>query len=426
MQKTPRIVFIGSRSIFVPLEAALRGRYAVVACASFAEVATRLAGGDCEAILVEAAFVPASADRFRNELGAIGIEVPVVLLTNDDERRSGDRAAALDECDRISLRGRSWEHIVGLVESSITIQSLHHENALLHTIMECALDCTIVVDRTGRIVMANNAVVLTFGYLKHELLGRHLRTLFPPEDSHEADQEMLEACKRGTEWWGEATARRKDGSGLLVRVALSFTHDSKGGPASGVLIARDVTDLQRQLGRLEHLSIVDDLTHIYNVRYFWSRLRYEFLRSKRYQQHLSCLMADLDHFKAVNDLYGHRVGDKVLQHVAEVMQKTTREVDILARYGGEEFALILPNTDLGGALVCAENVRRKVEESRLCADGADIHVTVSIGVAALEEGIEDEEVLLRRADTALIRAKREGRNKVCAWQFPEMITMGQP
>jgi len=192
-------------------------------------------------------------------------------------------------------------------------------------------------------------------------------------------------------------------------------------PVSVTLSLRDQTELERHYERLKDLSITDELTGMYNVRYFWARLHYEFVRSRRYGQPLACLLADLDRFKPVNDACGHRAGDQVLRRVAQDVRGAVREVDVVARYGGDEFALILPSTDVAGAMRCAENVRRTVAGRKLATGRPGRHamprrVTVSIGVAALTDDTSDEEMLLHRADRALMRAKQEGRNRVCLWQ----------
>jgi len=175
------------------------------------------------------------------------------------------------------------------------------------------------------------------------------------------------------------------------------------------------TDQQRVVDRLKHLSITDDLTGLYNVRFLWARFRYEFLRARRYEQPLSCLFLDLDRFKRVNDQYGHRAGDKVLRHVAEQISKSIREVDIVARYGGEEFVVLLPNTDLAGARQCAEAIRKNIADQAIKIGDTTIRTRLSVGVSMLTEDVANEDELLKRADTALLRAKKQGRNRVCVW-----------
>jgi len=126
---------------------------------------------------------------------------------------------------------------------------------------------------------------------------------------------------------------------------------------------------------------------------------------------------DLDHFKRVNDTYGHHAGDQVLITVAEICQENIRDVDILARYGGEEFALLLPETSMPQARKTAERLRREVAEASIEVDGHRISSTMSLGVAGLDDDeLETLGKMLHRADQALYVAKRSGRNQVVVWQ----------
>ncbi len=171
-------------------------------------------------------------------------------------------------------------------------------------------------------------------------------------------------------------------------------------------------ELNRQLG----LSAASDpLTRLANRRAFESRLEDEIERARRYHQPLSLLVLDLDHFKAINDTYGHAAGDEVLKAVASSLGRSIRKVDLAARYGGEEFVVIVPMTPAAGALVLAERLRALVAEERVTVStegGAQsIAVTVSIGVAALESG-QGAEAFFTAADGALYSAKHGGRNRV--------------
>lgn len=295
------------------------------------------------------------------------------------------------------------------------------ETALLRQVVEHASDCILLADGVGRVTLLNHAAMRTFGYAPAEAAALPLAQLFPvqPLDAVPAEAGLpglAEALRRGAAWSGEIAARRRNGARFPAHVSLAFAASHAGdAPApTAILYLRDVSDQQRLLDRLRQLSIVDDLTGAYNVRYLWARLRYEFLRARRYQQPLACLMADLDRFKAVNDTYGHRTGDDVLRMVSQKLARAVRQVDIAARYGGEEFAVILPNTRLDGAMQCAEHIRVGIERASLMCGATPVKVTLSIGVAELNEGIADEEEFLRRADEALLEAKRLGRNRVCA------------
>ncbi len=157
----------------------------------------------------------------------------------------------------------------------------------------------------------------------------------------------------------------------------------------------------------------DALTRIYNRHSFDERLVYEIKRRRRYNHDLSLLMVDLDHFKLVNDTYGHKAGDMVLQKVGEILTETFRGTDLAARYGGEEFVVLLPHTTEQDAWNLAERVREKIQSCEFHFDGHDFAVTASIGVASVEAGAltKDDELLIK-ADKALYEAKHNGRNMV--------------
>lgn len=160
------------------------------------------------------------------------------------------------------------------------------------------------------------------------------------------------------------------------------------------------------------LTILDGLTGVHNKRFFLEFLERELARAERHARPLSLAMLDLDHFKKINDTHGHLVGDTALKRVAHVIQDRVRRDELLARYGGEEFVVVLPETDLRGALAFCEVVRRQVEEHSFTFDEQEIRVTVSIGIASL--GPEhDADTLIREADAQLYKAKRAGRNRIC-------------
>lgn len=161
----------------------------------------------------------------------------------------------------------------------------------------------------------------------------------------------------------------------------------------------------------EYLSITDGLTGLYNHRHFQEQLEVEVKRGQRYDLNLSLIMIDLDHFKEFNDSYGHLEGDTLLRKIAQILKSSLRETDFVARYGGEEFAVILPETNKEGASIAAERVRRALSEQTFGEVGAKM--TVSLGVASYPDDACLRADLIRKADEALYRAKREGRNRTC-------------
>ena len=171
--------------------------------------------------------------------------------------------------------------------------------------------------------------------------------------------------------------------------------------------------LTASMRELELLATTDELTGLHNRRSLLQRLKFESARAKRFRSPLSAVMIDLDHFKHINDCYGHVVGDQVLSSVGRLLRDSVRVIDVPGRYGGEELCVILPNTPIEGALKFAETLRLKVE-AQLHHDGSRlVPVTASLGVASFDHmEIADGDSLLRQADAAMYRAKHAGRNRV--------------
>jgi diguanylate cyclase (GGDEF)-like protein len=180
----------------------------------------------------------------------------------------------------------------------------------------------------------------------------------------------------------------------------------------------DVTDLVRNAQQMEELATIDSLTGLANRRHFLALSTAEWSRFQRYYRPLSVLMIDVDHFKSVNDRYGHAVGDQALIAVANACMEGKRSSDIVGRLGGEEFAMLLPETDLYQARIVAERVRKAVAASTVAAGGAHFNVTVSVGLAAAAVSMSGFEAQLNAADQALYQAKDGGRNRVVAWSPP--------
>jgi two-component system cell cycle response regulator len=160
------------------------------------------------------------------------------------------------------------------------------------------------------------------------------------------------------------------------------------------------------------LTTVDGLTQVYNKRYFMENLERELSRCHRYGRDLSLLIFDIDHFKSINDTFGHLAGDHVLKQLAELVKNNIRREDFLARYGGEEFAIILPEIDHARAMVMGEKVRKLVEVEEFVFEDTHMPTTVSVGVATVDDSITEAAELIKRADTNLYEAKSAGRNRV--------------
>jgi len=180
----------------------------------------------------------------------------------------------------------------------------------------------------------------------------------------------------------------------------------------------DVTDLVRNARQLEVLATTDPLTGLFNRRQFLTMTDAEWSRFQRYYRSLSVLMVDIDHFKSVNDWFGHAVGDKAIRAVADVCVRGKRKSDIVGRVGGEEFAVLLPETTLSRARTVAERIRKKVEGLTLTAEGRPVQLTVSVGVAEAITSMPGVDALMKAADAALYQAKEGGRNRTQCWMPP--------
>ena len=185
------------------------------------------------------------------------------------------------------------------------------------------------------------------------------------------------------------------------------------------LIIYDVTGVavnKRQLEsantKLQELALRDGLTGLLNRRYWESCLEREFARHQRYDNPVSLVIFDIDHFKRVNDTYGHQTGDEVIRSVAEITSRLARETDFAGRYGGEEFVILLPGTHLEGAAQFAERLRQAVEQQVLDYQGSPLSYTISLGVATISDDMANYQILLERADKALYASKEQGRNRV--------------
>lgn len=202
---------------------------------------------------------------------------------------------------------------------------------------------------------------------------------------------------------------------LVVLAAILPWFALVGGYASRLRarLADSNRELREALARIEQIAIRDELTGAYNRRFLIETLQREVSRAARLGTRLSVCLFDLDRFKDVNDCYGHAAGDAVIKRFTEIASTGLRGVDVLGRHGGEEFLLILPDTDLEGALGLAERIRANAEREDFAGVPASHRVTVTGGVACAESG-ETVDALLARADRALYRGKEAGRNRVLA------------
>ena len=312
--------------------------------------------------------------------------------------------------------------IAGSVHIARNITLQHQANtereaalATLRAITDSANDAVIMMGPQGDISFWNPAAEKMFGYHSNEVLGKNVHALLAPEEYRQAYETAFPHFQRTGQ--GSAIGRtldlkalKKGGRQVFIELSLSALERPDGWHAVGIV--RDITERKRTEAKLSLMATTDDLTGTWNRRYFMNAMVQEIERARRHGHPFSVLMLDIDHFKAVNDNFGHAAGDAVLKHLVSQITGVLRQTDITGRLGGEEFGMLLPETHLDGAVQLAERVRSTIEKSPVHHGGRDIFYTVSIGVAVYRQGADSVDTLLQQADNALYAAKEGGRNRV--------------
>lgn len=269
------------------------------------------------------------------------------------------------------------------------------------------------LDATGRVSAWNASGERQTGFSARDVLGRTMNVFYFPDEAVQGRAlQQVDLARRDGWHIDEGWRRRKDGSRYWCQSLVSALEEKTGEVTGFSVVLRDVTERKSTGDEIRRLLITDQLTGVSNRARFFELAEAEFARWKRFRQPLSALMVDIDHFKRVNDTYGHAAGDEVLKQVAISLQTGLRSIDVIGRLGGEEFAILLPSIDLQGAEMVADRLRRAVAGLSPVADGTAIPVTVSLGVAEIAGDAREFDSLLKAADAALYGAKQGGRNKV--------------
>lgn len=254
------------------------------------------------------------------------------------------------------------------------------------------------------ITSVSKAFVKASGYQKDELIGEKMNIIRHQETPKELFTQLWNTIEKGEQWKSQIKNRRKDGSEYWLEQNIIPIKDEEGNLVEYMAIGEDISAKKE----LESLSMIDQLTKIYNRRKLDEILTHEFNRAIRYEKPLSIMLIDIDFFKKINDSYGHPIGDEVLYSVAQTFKNHIRSTDYVGRYGGEEFMIICPETKKEDVMILAEKLRKTIEEYSFKVVK---NVTVSIGVSEYmaECSVND---IIERADKALYKAKAQGRNQV--------------
>ncbi len=273
-----------------------------------------------------------------------------------------------------------------------------------------------VVNADGEIVSWTPDLQRVTGYDEPQVTGKPYSVFFPPDGiTVERVSDRLREADRAGLSFDEGWMQRADGTrfwshSLLVPLEKNLRADCYS------LVIRDITDSRESIESLLKAATSDQLTGVANRRALFEAAELEFARYALKPRDISLLIIDIDHFKRINDTYGHPVGDMVIRALALTLVRSVRSIDVIARLGGEEFAVFLPSTDITMAAEIARRIRRKIADERVIAGEETIRFQVSIGVAQVGPATSSLDALIAAADEALYDAKRGGRDQVCIWQ----------
>ena len=282
-------------------------------------------------------------------------------------------------------------------------EALRESEARFRTVAETAADAIVCADSRGRIILWNRAAHCMFGYDEQEAIGMSLSSLMDEVEREDDNESLLGADVSGSGSHFEALGCRKDGSSFPVEVSMT-TWDVRTETLTTAIL-RDISERKEYEEKLEHMAHHDSLTGVFNRHYLATALKRETARAERYKHPIGFLMIDVNRFKMINDTMGHKMGDFVIQSVAEVVQRAIRRVDMVFRYGGDEFLVVLPETN-GDSRFVKEHVVRAMDAWNQESDTLDFDVTLSIGVSHwLPGGAQTTDEALNLADARMYEEK---------------------
>jgi diguanylate cyclase (GGDEF)-like protein/PAS domain S-box-containing protein len=270
---------------------------------------------------------------------------------------------------------------------------------------DVSVDLFCIMERTGTLKQINDAWKTILGWKYEDLERKSMIDLLHPEDKKQYTRTEQQAIQDGNINALDVRVCAKDGGYKWVSWRIYFHTRKELFYASG----RDIQKRVEMEEEIRKISITDELTGIYNRLKFNEEIEKELSKARRYAAPCSLILFDIDHFKTINDTYGHNSGDDVLRTLALVVQAQLRETDLFCRWGGEELVIICPHTSDKEAYLLAERIREKVESFQFKTVG---HITISAGAGEYLPNSDTAESLLKRIDTALYKAKEQGRNQV--------------
>ena len=325
------------------------------------------------------------------------------------------REALIVSCTLIRIEpGRIMAALTDVTEQAAQERRLKQAESWFSIILSGVKDFALLsLNANGRVQSWNKSGERLTGHSGGEIVGHTLNVIYPPAEAVQGRAlQQVDFARRDGWHIDEGWRRRKDGKLFWCQSLVSAMEERSGEVSGFSVVLRDVTEQRTNGEELRRLLTTDQLTGLLNRTRFFELAEAEVARWDRFGTPLTCLMIDVDHFKHVNDTYGHAGGDAVLCELANLFRRGLRTIDVVGRLGGEEFAILLPSIDLAGARSLAELLRCGAEAMRPKFEGRQVDVTISVGCAQLGPANPTIDLLLRAADRALYEAKHAGRNRV--------------
>jgi diguanylate cyclase (GGDEF)-like protein/PAS domain S-box-containing protein len=323
---------------------------------------------------------------------------------------------------------------VELAERKHAEEALRESEEKLRTVINASPDGIATASLEGTLQWVSPRILKMWGYdAPDEMVGHSMLEFIDPADREKALTHVGQMLNGTFTSRAEYRMVRKDGSSFFSEANAEFLRDTLGNVIGMLFTQRDVSErvgvenmliearrtaeaanreLKDALAREEHLARIDWLTGILNRSHFFSLADHEFMNAVRFERPIALLMFDIDHFKLVNDQYGHPVGDMVLHRIAQTAARQIRAADVIGRYGGEEFIVLLPMTNSQQALIIANRILSEIGSLRVETDRGVVAATISLGLAERTPDDNSVEQVIDRADQAMYAAKRGGRNRV--------------
>ncbi|MDB1125808.1 sensor domain-containing protein [Vibrio algarum] len=354
-------------------------------------------------------------------------EVAEKFIAADDEVIAAGKQTVVEECaNAVNPESKTWLEtikapvldslgrtvgIVGMTRNVTNRKAIEDQLLVAATVFENSVEGVIISNKDGMIIYVNKAFCEITGYVELEAIGRNPR--FLKSGRHDTDfyRNIWANLINEGQWKGEIWNRRKNGEIFPELSTISVVYDDRRNICNYVAVFSDISQQKQQENDLQHMAYHDPLTDLPNRTKLTSQIEQEIYHAKRNRESFATIFIDIDHFKHINDSYGHLVGDEVLCEIASRLKNNLREVDTVSRIGGDEFVLLLPGiADVDSISIIAQKIMSVFEKPIEIGKTDPFRLTGSIGIALYPQDGNDSDLLLSNADAAMYRAKQTGRN----------------